>query len=78
MFIVRKKTTLPSLDSKPKAPIPTLLYGYGGFGVNQTPEYSITTNMWMNNFDAMYVVANIRGGGEFGEKWHTGGTKENK
>lgn len=70
MFIVRKKSVLPSLNDKPAKPIPTLLYAYGGFGISMTPFFSVSRILFMNNMDGMYAIANIRGGGEFGEKWH--------
>ncbi|MEP7156187.1 MAG: prolyl oligopeptidase family serine peptidase [Betaproteobacteria bacterium] len=57
---------------------PTLLYGYGGFEVSQLPAYSATVgNAWLNN-GGVYVVANIRGGGEFGPRWHQAGLKANR
>lgn len=74
MFIVRKKSTLPSLDTKPSKPIPTLLYGYGGFGVSQQPDFGASNLIMTKNLNAIYVVANIRGGGEYGEQWHTSGS----
>ena len=56
---------------------PTLLYGYGGYGINLTPAFSSTRRIW---FDAggVYVVANLRGGGEFGEDWHRAGNLTRK
>ncbi|MFP4623283.1 MAG: prolyl oligopeptidase family serine peptidase [Gemmatimonadota bacterium] len=57
---------------------PTLLYGYGGFEVSQTPSYSgIVGKAWLEQGGA-YVVANIRGGGEFGPAWHRAALKENR
>jgi len=67
MFLIRKKSILPSMDSKPTKPIPTILYGYGGFGAPETPSFNLMNLVFMNNLDGMYVVANIRGGGEFGK-----------
>jgi prolyl oligopeptidase len=67
MFITRKKSLLPTLDSKPTQPITTLLYGYGGFTVSQTPKFSPTNIVMLKNLNVMYVVASIRGGGEYGE-----------
>jgi len=56
---------------------PTILYGYGGFGISETPGFSITSALWLET-GGIYAVANIRGGGEYGEKWHLAGTKMNK
>jgi prolyl oligopeptidase len=56
---------------------PTLLYGYGGYGINLTPSFDSTRRIW---FDAggVYAVANLRGGGEFGEQWHKAGNLARK
>ncbi|HEX6308406.1 MAG TPA: prolyl oligopeptidase family serine peptidase [Longimicrobiales bacterium] len=57
---------------------PTLLYGYGGFEVSMTPGYnSVTGAAWLER-GGVYVVANIRGGGEFGPDWHRAALKENR
>ena len=56
---------------------PTLLYGYGGFNISQTPRFSITRLQWME-MGGVFAVANLRGGGEYGEDWHQGGTKLRK
>ena len=57
---------------------PTLLYAYGGFQISQTPGYSaLNGKMWLEQGGA-YVVANIRGGGEFGPAWHQAGLKQNR
>jgi prolyl oligopeptidase len=68
MFITRKKNI--ALDGQN----PTLLYGYGGFNIPVTPGFSASRAALLEN-NGIYVVANIRGGGEFGEKWHKAGTK---
>jgi prolyl oligopeptidase len=56
---------------------PTVLYGYGGYGVSRTPMFDSTHRVW---FDAggVYVVANLRGGGEYGERWHKAGNLTHK
>lgn len=56
---------------------PTLLYGYGGFSVSLTPAFS-TSNIVLLEQGGVYAVPNLRGGGEYGEKWHLAGTKMNK
>jgi prolyl oligopeptidase len=71
MIITYKKNT--ALNGKN----PTILYGYGGFGVSETPEFSVTSAVWME-MGGIYAVPNLRGGGEYGEKWHLAGTKMNK
>ncbi|TCN60884.1 S9 family peptidase [Flavobacterium circumlabens] len=56
---------------------PTILYGYGGFNISLTPGFSIANAVWMEN-GGVYAVANLRGGGEYGKKWHDAGTKLKK
>jgi prolyl oligopeptidase len=68
-FVVRPK------DLKLDGTAPTLLYGYGGFQISMTPAYSGTLGkLWLKN-GGVYVLANIRGGGEFGPAWHQAGLK---
>lgn len=56
---------------------PTILYGYGGFIASLTPSFSIANAVWLE-MGGVYAVANIRGGGEYGKKWHDAGTKMQK
>jgi prolyl oligopeptidase len=56
---------------------PTLLYGYGGYGMSMSPNFEFTRRLWFDH-GGVYVVANIRGGGEFGEDWHKAGNLTKK
>lgn len=71
MFIAHHKDVVPDGNR------PTMLYGYGGFNISLQPEYSTTRLAWME-MGGVYAVANLRGGGEYGEEWHQAGTKLNK
>jgi prolyl oligopeptidase len=71
MFITAKKGL--KLDGNN----PTLLYGYGGFDISLTPAFSVGNLVWME-MGGIYAVANLRGGGEYGEPWHLAGTKLQK
>ena len=56
---------------------PTILYGYGGFNVSLTPRFSVSRAVWLEQ-GGIYAVANLRGGGEYGKKWHKAGTQLDK
>jgi len=56
---------------------PTLLYSYGGYGISMSPNFDFTRRLWFDR-GGVYVVANIRGGGEFGEEWHKAGNLTRK
>jgi prolyl oligopeptidase len=70
MFVMRR-------SDAGAGPVPTILNGYGGFGVPLTPAYSATILAWVEAGGA-YVVANLRGGGEEGEQWHRDGMRDTK
>ena len=71
MFIVHKKGL--KLDGNNK----TLLYGYGGFNISLKPSYSVSRMVWVEQGNVL-AIANLRGGGEYGQQWHKAGTKLNK
>src|SRR5262245_32589748 len=56
---------------------PTLLYAYGGYGISLSPNFDFTRRLWFDR-GGVYVLANIRGGGEFGEEWHKAGNLTKK
>ena len=71
MTILRLKGT--KLDGKN----PTLLTAYGGYGISQTPRFSVRRRLWLDH-GGVWVVGNLRGGGELGETWHEQGRLTNK
>jgi prolyl oligopeptidase len=56
---------------------PTLLFGYGGFDISMTPGFAVANLVWLE-MGGVYVLANLRGGGEYGEEWHQAGMKLKK
>lgn len=71
MFITHKKGL--ALDGS----APAILYGYGGFNIPMTPGFSVSQAVWLEQ-GGIHIVANLRGGGEYGEQWHLAGTKLKK
>lgn len=71
MFLVHRRGLTRTGDH------PTLLYGYGGFGISLTPSFSVGLVAWLE-MGGVYAQPSLRGGGEYGEEWHQAGTKLNK
>ncbi|XP_073812282.1 prolyl endopeptidase [Musca autumnalis] len=73
MFIVYKDS-----GAEKRTPRPCFLYGYGGFNISMQPSFGITGLMFIDTFDGVIAYPNLRGGGEYGEKWHNAGRLLNK
>ncbi len=71
LFLTRRK------DLEASGEVPTLLYGYGGFDISMKPSYSVTWNAFVER-GGLLAVACLRGGGEYGQRWHAAGMRENK
>jgi prolyl oligopeptidase len=71
MFILSKKGAVKNGKA------PTILYGYGGFNVSMTPSFASSRAVWLER-GGVYAIANLRGGGEYGEEWHRAGMLLNK
>jgi len=81
-FTSKDGTKIPMIITHKKGLVlngenPTILYGYGGFNVSLTPTFSIGSAVWMEQ-GGIYAVPNLRGGGEYGKKWHDSGIKTKK
>ena len=72
LFVIRKRSALAA-----KAPLPTILYGYGGFDISLVPGFSAVRMAWLEAGGA-FAIANVRGGGEYGREWHEAGSRANK
>ncbi|MGA2053047.1 MAG: prolyl oligopeptidase family serine peptidase, partial [Opitutales bacterium] len=70
-------TLIQRKDLKPSPTTPVLLYGYGGYGINLGPSFSPIRRLWLDQ-GGIWAVANLRGGGEYGEAWHHAGYLTNK
>lgn len=82
MFLVHREDVDPRADrgtaaDDPVAPAPTVLYGYGGFGIALTPAFSVSRLVWVER-GGVFAIANLRGGGEYGTAWHDGGRLAHK
>lgn len=71
LFLVHRK------DTKLDGTAPTFLYGYGGFDISLTPRFQISNLVWADQ-GGVFALANLRGGGEYGQAWHEAGMKEKK
>lgn len=71
LFLIEKK------GNQPNGKRPTILYGYGGFAISMTPNYAATMMPWLEQ-GGLYAVACLRGGNEYGEKWHSQGMLDQK
>jgi len=71
MFITHRR------DVQKNGQLPTLLYGYGGFDIALTPDFSVANLVWLEQ-GGVYAVANLRGGGEYGREWHEAGMQHKK
>lgn len=71
LFLVHKRGLRLNGDN------PTLLYGYGGFNISLTPSFAVSRLVWLEN-GGIFALANLRGGGEYGEEWHQAGILHNK
>jgi prolyl oligopeptidase len=71
MFVARRR------DIQLNGDTPTLLYGYGGFGIAQQPAFNVPVLVWLE-MGGIYALANLRGGAEYGDAWHAAGTKLRK
>lgn len=80
MFTIQKRRELVAAEAQASeaATRPCMLYGYGGFNISIQPSFGLTPLMFVDSFDGVVAYPNIRGGGEYGERWHNGGRLLNK
>jgi prolyl oligopeptidase len=71
MFLVHRR------DVRPNGAVPTLLNGYGGFNISRTPQYIAGAAAWVEA-GGLFALPNLRGGGEYGERWHRAGMRDRK
>jgi prolyl oligopeptidase len=71
MFLVHRKDIIPDGN------VPTYLYGYGGFGISLTPAFEVSRLAWLDR-GGLIAIANLRGGGEYGEQWRLAGTRHRR
>jgi prolyl oligopeptidase len=77
MIIISQEEGGPATAAAAPNPRPTILYGYGGFGISMAPAYSASILAWVEA-GGVYAIAGLRGGGEEGEDWHRAGMREHK
>lgn len=75
MFLIQKRRECAAEAREPR---PCMLYGYGGFNISIQPSFSVTGLVFADTFNGVVAYPNIRGGGEYGERWHNGGRLLNK
>jgi prolyl oligopeptidase len=77
MFLIHREDLAPATENQRSGDVPTLLWGYGGFNIAVTPMCSLAWLVWLE-LGGLLAVANLRGGGEYGEAWHDAGRMANK
>lgn len=78
MFVIQRRREELAGEAGEQPLRPCMLYGYGGFNISIQPSFGMTALMFVDSFDGVVAYPNIRGGGEYGERWHNGGRLLNK